>query len=291
MPVKKITNYDIYFGGYVRKNKRVKKVSLNDTSLILYAGDTRDLSFSIYPADGFYEEIEWTSSDPNVVSVDENGHIVALKDGKAIITIKINNAKSKCVVNVREVIHFEDPLVKSILVRNYDIDGDGEISYNEANLVTTIPFPMFTGTPITTFNELAYFKNLKTIGRYAFDSCKNLAYISFPPSLEKINKNAFSYCNSLTEITITPNVQSIGSEAFSDCANLTIAYVNSNIPPKNGNKIFDRCPNLDRIIVPAEYIDEYLNAINWGMLTETEYLYYSYIYKQCFDYTFDFFLS
>ena len=126
MPVKKITNYDIYFGGYVRKNKRVKKVSLNDTSLILYAGDTRDLSFSIYPADGFYEEIEWTSSDPNVVSVDENGHIVALKTGKAIITIKINNATSRCVINVREVIHFEDPLVKSILVLNYDMDGDGE---------------------------------------------------------------------------------------------------------------------------------------------------------------------
>ena len=31
MPIKKIVNYDIYFGGYIRKNKRVKKVSLNDT--------------------------------------------------------------------------------------------------------------------------------------------------------------------------------------------------------------------------------------------------------------------
>lgn len=291
MPVKKITNYDIYFGGYVRKNKRVKKVLLNDTSLILYAGDTRDLSFSIYPADGFYEEIEWTSSDPNVVSVDENGHIVALKTGKAIITIKINNATSRCAINVREVIHFEDPLVKSILVLNYDMDGDGEISYNEANCVTTIPFPMFTGTPITSFNELAYFKNLKTIASHAFDSCEKLAYISFPPGLEKINKNAFSYCNSLKEITITPNVQSIGSGAFSDCANFTTAYINNSIPPKNGNKIFDRCPNLERIVVPGEYVEDYLNEINWGMLTETTYLYYSYIIIQCFDYTFDFFLS
>ena len=291
MPIKKITNYDIYFGGYVHKNKRVKKVSLNETSLILYAGDTCDLSFSVNPADGFYDEIEWTSSDPNVVSVDEDGHIVALKAGRAIITIKINNATSKCIVNVREVIHFEDPLVKSILVRNYDTDGDGEISYTEAYRITSIPFPMFTGTPIKTFNELAYFKNLKTIAPHAFDSCENLTYISFPPGLEKINKNAFSYCNSLKEITITPNVQSIGSEAFSDCANLTTAYINSNIPPKNGNKILDRCPNLERIIVPGEYVEDYLKAINWGMLTEDEYLYYSYIIIQCFDYTFDFFLS
>ena len=58
MPIKKIVNYDIYFGGYVRKNKRVKKVSLNDTLLILYAGDTYDLTFSTYPADGFYKKIE-----------------------------------------------------------------------------------------------------------------------------------------------------------------------------------------------------------------------------------------
>ena len=291
MPTKKIKNYDIYFGGYIHKNKRVKKVSLNETSLILYTGDTYDLSFSIYPNDAFYSEIEWKSSDENVVSVDEDGHLVALKGGKAIISIIINNIVTRCLVTVREVIHFEDPLVKSILVRNYDRDGDGEISYIEANYITTIPFPMFTGTPIKTFNELAYFKNLKTIAPHAFDSCEKLTYISFPPGLEKINKNAFSYCNSLTEITITPNVQSIGSEAFSDCANLTTAYINNNIPPKNGNKILDRCPNLERIIVPGEYIDDYLNAINWGMLTEDEYLYYSYIIIQCFDYTFDFFLS
>ena len=291
MPIKKITNYDIYLGGYVRKNKQVRHVSLNETSLILYTGDTFDLSFRVYPADGFYNEIEWTSSDPNVVSVDENGYIVALKGGKAIITIRINNATSKCFVNVREVIHFEDPLVKSILVHNYDTDGDGEISYIEASHITSIPFPMFTGTPITTFNELAYFKNLTTIASHAFDSCEKLTYISFPPSLEKINNNAFSYCNSLTEITITPNVKKIGSEAFSDCTNLTTAYINNNIPPKNGNKIFDRCPNFERIVVPGEYIDDYLNAINWGMLTETEYLYYSYIIIQSFDYTFDFFLS
>ena len=152
MPIKKITNYDIYFGGYVRKNKQVRRVSLNETSLILYTGDTFDLSFRIHPADGFYNEIEWTSSDPNVVSVDENGYIVALKGGKAIITIRINNATSKCFVNVREVIHFEDPLVKNILVHNYDSDGDGEISYIEASHITSIPFPMFTGRIIKLYS-------------------------------------------------------------------------------------------------------------------------------------------
>lgn len=291
MPTKKIKNYDIYFGGYVQRSKSIKKISFDNSSLILYKGDEYDLNFNVYPNDAFYSEIEWTSSDENVVSVDEDGHIVALKGGKATISIIINNVVARCFVTVREVIHFEDPLVKSILVRNYDFDGDGEISYIEAAHVTSIPFPMFTGMPIQSFDELSYFKNVKTIAPHAFDSCDKLTSISFPPGLEKINKNAFSYCNSLTEIMITPNVKSIGTNAFSDCANLKVAYINSNIPPKNGNKILDRCPNLDRIIVPGEYVDDYLNAINWGMLNDEEYLYYSYIIIQCFDYTFDFFLS
>ena len=238
-----------------------------------------------------YEEIEWTSSNTNVVDVDEDGHIKALAEGNAIITVRIYNAKATCSINVREVIQFADPLVKSILVRNYDIDGDGEISYREAARVSTMPFPMFTGMPITSFDELKYFKNLKTIAQHAFDSCKNLSYITLPPSVEKINKHAFSYCDSLEEIMLPPNVKTIGSEAFSDCANFKTAYIDSNIPPKNGNKIFDRCPNLERIIVPGEFIDNYLDAINWGMLNEEEYLYYSYILQQAFDYTFDFFLS
>lgn len=291
MPIKKNTNYEIYLGGYNFKNRRVKRIYLNESSLILYKGNEYDLYYSVQPTNGYYEEVEWTSSNPDVVSVDENGHLIALKSGVSTITVKIYNIRAQCNVTVKEIIHFEDPLVKSILVRNYDRDGDGEISYFEASRVTNIPFPMFTGMPIHTFDELQYFTNVKTIGQHAFDSCKNLTSITFPNGLEKINKNAFSYCDSLTEITITPHVQSIGSEAFSDCASFTTAYINTNIPPKNGNKIFNRSSYLNKIVVPGEYVDDYLNTINWGMLNEEEYLYYSYIIFQCFDYTFDFFLS
>lgn len=290
MPVKKLINYEIQHGPN-GKGKRVRKVSLNVEKLILRTGDEYDLCYTVYPETAFYNEVEWISSNPNIVEVDENGHIIAKKEGKVSIKVKINNTSDTCLVIVRDVIHFKDPLVKNILVRNYDYDGDGEISYAEAKTVTSIPFPMFTAMPITSFDELQYFTNLKTIGQHAFDSCSYLSSIEFPPSLEKINKNAFSYCDSLTSIMITPNVKSIGSEAFSYCENFTTAYINNNIPPKNGNEIFKHCPSLEQIVVPAAFIDDYLNAINWGMLNENEYLYYSYILIQCFDYTFDFFLS
>ena len=290
MPTKKLTNYEIYVGGK-GTGARIKRIEITNGVLNLHVGDEYDLMYNVYPSNAFYNEVEWTSSNTNIVDVDEDGHIIAKKEGSATITLKINNATARCRVNVKAIIHFEDPMVKSILVRNYDIDNDGEISYTEAKRVTSIPFPMFTGMPITTFDELKYFTNLKTIGQHAFDSCTSLTSIEFPPSLEKINKNAFSYCNSLESVMIPPHVQSSGSEAFSNCENFKYAYVNSNIPPKNGKEMFKDCPSLDRIIVPNEYINDYLNAINWGMLNEEEFLYYSYIVIQCFDYTFDFFLS
>lgn len=292
MAIKKNMNYEIHLGGYDGgRLRKVNKVTLNETSIILYVGDEHDLFYSIFPSNGIYEEVEWISSDESIATIDENGHIIALSDGTVIITVKIYNAIARCRVEVRDVINFKDPLVKKILVRNYDRDGDGEISYKEAAFVRSIPFSMFTAMPITSFDELEYFTGVTTIGQHAFDSCTYLTSIKFPYTLESIKKNAFSYCTSLSEITITPSVSNIGSEAFSDCDNLTTAYVNSNVPSRNGNKIFDRCKNLDRIIVPGDYIDDYLNAINWGMLNNEEYLYYSYMIYQCFDYTFDFFLS
>ena len=48
MPIKKNTNYEIYLGGYTFSRRKVKKVALNTTSLILYKGDEYDLIYSIY---------------------------------------------------------------------------------------------------------------------------------------------------------------------------------------------------------------------------------------------------
>lgn len=46
------------------------------------------LKYSIEPEDAYYQEVEWSSSDETVVTVDENGQIRGLKAGKAIIRAK-----------------------------------------------------------------------------------------------------------------------------------------------------------------------------------------------------------
>lgn len=50
---------------------------------------------------GDYETLTWSSSDPTTVQVDQNGHIHAVKSGKAIITVKDESGKkASCVVTV-----------------------------------------------------------------------------------------------------------------------------------------------------------------------------------------------
>ena len=50
---------------------------------------------------GDYETLTWSSSDPTTVQVDQNGHIHAIKSGKATITVKDESGKkTSCVVTV-----------------------------------------------------------------------------------------------------------------------------------------------------------------------------------------------
>lgn len=291
MPIHKFRNYEINFnGGFPIAVDRV--YISGDKEIFIYVGDTYQLEYFVTPNNATYDELEWVSSDESICEVDEYGIVTGISDGVANVTIKIQGRKDTCKVHVIEIIHFVDQYAKEIMVRNFDRDGDGEISITEAQFVTSIPFPMFVGSYVQTFDELAYFTNLKTIGMHAFDSSTYLEHITFPDSLKNINKNAFSYCSSLNNIIIPESVNKIDSGAFSNCDSLSDVYMLSDIPPQAGYKIFDTCPSLDRIHVSEESEDLYLDTIGWGIDENHEILYYTYIStKLGFDYTFDFMLS
>ena len=123
---------------------------------------------------------------------------------------------------------FADPVVKSICIENWDTDGDGELSYDEAAAVTDIGEVFTRNNQITTFNELQFFTGLNAIGTSAefnwksrgFSGCTNLASVSLPESLSIIGTLAFGGCSSLTSITIPESVTSIVAQTqwFPLCA-------------------------------------------------------------------------
>lgn len=78
----------------------VKDIYLNKERTTLEIGKTEILQVSFTPV-GTSDQITWKSSDRNIVTVNSNGRIKALKEGIATITAEISNGKTAtCVVKV-----------------------------------------------------------------------------------------------------------------------------------------------------------------------------------------------
>lgn len=65
----------------------VSGISLDKTSVTLKRNEQAKLTATITPTNAYFKEVEWTSSDPEVVTVDDNGHIRGLKAGKATVSV------------------------------------------------------------------------------------------------------------------------------------------------------------------------------------------------------------
>ena len=78
----------------------VSSVSLSQTSLALVEGDETTLTATVKPDDATDKTVSWTSNKTDVVSVDQNGKVKALKEGSATITAKAGDKSATCAVSV-----------------------------------------------------------------------------------------------------------------------------------------------------------------------------------------------
>ena len=79
-------------------------ITLSETSIELAINDTETLKATVFPADASTENLEWTSSNTEVASVDNAGVVTGLKAGTATITVKVKNTdiSATCEVKVKE---------------------------------------------------------------------------------------------------------------------------------------------------------------------------------------------
>ena len=115
-------------------------------------------------------------------------------------------------------IPFEDAEVKNICVENWDTNGDGELSYDEAAAVTDLG-KVFRMKSITAFNELQYFTGLTSIGMDAFHTDRYLRSVVLPNGVKSIEESAFFECYVLDVPEFPSSLESIGNQAFIDCRN------------------------------------------------------------------------
>ena len=95
--------------GYIYQNYvtevptiQIEKIDLSIDNTIMQKGETKQLEVSIQPKEAKDYKVEYKSSNPNVVTIDENGNLKALHSGSSIITVKSleNDVQNQIEINV-----------------------------------------------------------------------------------------------------------------------------------------------------------------------------------------------
>ena len=121
------------------------------------------------------------------------------------------------------------------------------------------------------------------IGVKMFYSCEPLKKVILPENTTIISGNAFQY-SGLTEVVIPNTVNTIRQYAFANtklkevvlpasltglenkvfdnCANLTtVVFTGTTVPANIPAELFNKCPKLTKIVVPAEALEAYTAAL------------------------------
>ena len=75
-------------------------VTLSESSLVLDVGETAQLTAAVVP-EGTTDVLVWSSGNPDVATVDENGLVTAVGPGRTVITATAGSVSAECSVTVR----------------------------------------------------------------------------------------------------------------------------------------------------------------------------------------------
>jgi hypothetical protein len=89
----------------------------------------------------------------------------------------------------------------TLCLNNWDTDGDGELTFEEAQAVTDIG-ETFRGADISYFEEFRYFTSLTSIPDNAFRNASDLQVLYLPASITEISSSAFTACSKLEFLVI-----------------------------------------------------------------------------------------
>ncbi len=116
-------------------------------------------------------------------------------------------------------IEFKDSVVKALCISEWDMNGDGELSEDEAASVTSLGSVFSEKADIRSFHELRYFTGISRIDDYAFYQ-SGLKEMTLPTSVTEIGEYAFSQSALGEMVSVPGHVKTIGKYAFHGCYNL-----------------------------------------------------------------------
>ena len=80
----------------------VGSIELNKTELILVEGESETLTATVKPDDATDKSVSWKSTDESIATVDNNGKVIAVKEGETTITATAGEKSATCKVVVQK---------------------------------------------------------------------------------------------------------------------------------------------------------------------------------------------
>ena len=97
---------DAYQAIYNLWNKPVNSITLNKHSLMLAVGMNEKLLVTIDPPDAYDRTVTWSSSPEGIVSVAQDGTVMALQDGRATVTASCGGKTDSCSVTAVQMNYY-----------------------------------------------------------------------------------------------------------------------------------------------------------------------------------------
>ena len=94
---------------------KVDAIELSESEKKLNVGKSFTITATVKPDNAWNRTVTWSSSDPSIATVDENGTVTAIAEGEAIITAEsADGVKAECKVTVEKKDGFFKTLLKII---------------------------------------------------------------------------------------------------------------------------------------------------------------------------------
>ena len=223
---------------------------------VLFSGSSYALSFypseSVkikYKLDAYFPEdtvVEYISSNENIVTVTQDGTIVAFNEGYTSITVRVLQDGKATYTSTTISIEVKDPYVRTgpsldsyfgagtMNSGNVEIPADmlftkiGQYAFSNYEYVPKTEEEILADPEATDTTKITYIGNddikrvvipegVETIGAYAFANLTALEEVVLPSTLEAIEYGAFFNCTSLKSVKGLENVKLINQNAFANC--------------------------------------------------------------------------
>ncbi len=189
--------------------------------------------------------LSWSSSNPKVATVDENGIVTAEAEGNTRITLKITidgktstlaarlsvEVKSEFIIENRTLVAYKGKggdvvipddegiiYIGDFAFSHYDLDNKKEVEKDENGYYDMDEKKSAIGNDTVT--SVVIPEGVEVINQYAFYNCTALKSVTLPTTCKQIGEHAFEDCVILENVNFD-NVKIVSDYAFNNCKSLS----------------------------------------------------------------------